>query len=86
MLLGAVFMLAGFIGASFVTGDLGRDAGLAGLAILQGIMYGAGMSCAFPPVIGTPTSWFAKRRGLAIGLSVAGTGIGGFGWLSRRRL
>lgn len=78
MLIGALLMVAGNVGASFVTGDLGRSAGLTGLALLQGVMYGTGMSSAFPPVIAAPTSWFAKRRGLAVGIAVAGTGLGGF--------
>ncbi|KAJ2376187.1 hypothetical protein IW150_002130 [Coemansia sp. RSA 2607] len=71
---GAVIMGASFIGGSFCKS-------INGLMVTQGILYGLGAS--FPFVAGTsiPTQWFTKRRGLATGIALSGSGIGGM-WMT----
>jgi len=46
------------------------------LYMFYGIIIGTGMSFGFLPVISTVSRWFVKRRGTALGLTVAGVGIG----------
>ena len=41
-----------------------------------GVVLGLGVACAFVPSVATVGQWFVRRRGLAIGIAVAGTGIG----------
>ncbi|KAI9028030.1 major facilitator superfamily domain-containing protein [Hyaloraphidium curvatum] len=48
------------------------------LFLTQGFLYGLGQSLAYFPYIGTLPTWFGAKRGLAVGLAVSGTGIGGF--------
>lgn len=46
-------------------------------ALTQGVMYGIGSSMTYlPPVVCGP-QYFSKRRGIAMGLVFAGTGVGG---------
>ncbi|KAI9480528.1 MAG: major facilitator superfamily domain-containing protein [Benjaminiella poitrasii] len=40
-------------------------------------MFGLGASFVSLPCIGAPQQWFSERRGLAIGLAMSGSGIGG---------
>ncbi|KAK9760991.1 hypothetical protein K7432_014466 [Basidiobolus ranarum] len=47
------------------------------LYLTQGILYGVGASLCFYPAVSIPAQWFKKRRGLATGIAVAGTGVGG---------
>ncbi|KAG0377260.1 hypothetical protein BGX24_006441 [Mortierella sp. AD032] len=47
------------------------------LYLTQGLLFGMGIGMAILPAITTPVQWFDKRRGLALGISVAGSGIGG---------
>ncbi|KAJ2765128.1 hypothetical protein IWQ56_004222 [Coemansia nantahalensis] len=71
---GAVVM-----GAAFVAGSFCRSIG--GLMATQGLLYGVGAS--FPFIAGTsiPTQWFTKRRGLATGIALSGSGVGGM-WMT----
>ncbi|KAJ2788169.1 hypothetical protein GGI15_000190 [Coemansia interrupta] len=71
---GAVIMGASFIGGSFCKS-------ISGLMVTQGLLYGLGAS--FPFVAGTsiPSQWFTKRRGLATGIALSGSGIGGM-WMT----
>jgi MFS family permease len=41
-----------------------------------GVVLGGGISFAFLPVTSTVTHWFVKRRGMALGLTTAGIGMG----------
>lgn len=47
------------------------------LYITQGIMFGIGASLVYYPAVGAPSRWFVKRRGVALGLSTSGVGVGG---------
>ena len=44
--------------------------------LAYGIALGFGVSCVFVPSVATVGQWFERRRGLAIGIAVAGSGIG----------
>jgi MFS family permease len=46
------------------------------LYLSYGILVGTGMSFAYLPVTSTVSRWFVRRRGTALGLTVAGVGIG----------
>ncbi|CAM0134996.1 hypothetical protein VKS41_000429 [Umbelopsis sp. WA50703] len=47
------------------------------LYLTQGIMFGLGGSAMYITMMGIVPQWFDKRRGLALGLSASGSGIGG---------
>lgn len=48
--------------------------------LAQGLVVGVGACFAFmPSMVVTPT-WFGKRRGIAMGITSAGTGVGGLVW------
>lgn len=44
--------------------------------LAYGLTVGLGVSCSFVPSVATVGQWFERRRGLAIGIAAAGTGIG----------
>lgn len=46
------------------------------LYLFYGLMVGLGVSVAFAPLTATASRWFLKRRGLAVGIVVAGVGLG----------
>lgn len=70
MLIGAALMIAGFILASFATK-------LWQLYLTQGVLNGASISFAFVPATTLIPGWFLKKRAVAMGLSLMGTGAGG---------
>jgi hypothetical protein len=45
-----------------------------------GICTGLGVGLTFMPLIGLPNQWFTTKRGLAVGLSLGGSSIGGVVW------
>ncbi|KAI8145277.1 major facilitator superfamily domain-containing protein [Fennellomyces sp. T-0311] len=47
------------------------------LFLSQGVLFGFGASFVWFPCIGAPQQWFSKHRGLAMGLAMSGSGIGG---------
>jgi predicted MFS family arabinose efflux permease len=47
------------------------------LLLAQGFCVGLGLGCLLVPSVGTPSTWFIKRRGLAIGCVTAGAAVGG---------
>ncbi|KAF9581166.1 hypothetical protein BGW38_001922 [Lunasporangiospora selenospora] len=49
------------------------------LYLTQGVLFGIGASLVYYPAIGAPSYWFDAKRGLALGLAVSGTGLGGLG-------
>ncbi|ORY05949.1 MFS general substrate transporter [Basidiobolus meristosporus CBS 931.73] len=68
--IGCCILVAGLIIASFCTQ-------IWQLILTQGVLYGMGASLCYPPAISAPPQWFNKKRGLATGMTVAGSGIGG---------
>ncbi|ORZ19955.1 major facilitator superfamily domain-containing protein [Lobosporangium transversale] len=68
--LGAFFMGAGLIAASFAKS-------LAALYICQGVVLGIGSSLVYLPAISCPAHWFERYRSIAIGIVVCGSGLGG---------
>jgi MFS family permease len=46
------------------------------LYLFYGLMAGFGLSVAFAPLVATASRWFVQKRGLAIGIVVAGIGAG----------
>ncbi|KAK9687807.1 hypothetical protein K7432_014637 [Basidiobolus ranarum] len=68
--LGAVIIAGGLVCASFCT-EVWQ------LILTQGVIYGVGASLCYPPAISAPPQWFFKRRGLATGIAVSGSGVGG---------
>jgi len=47
------------------------------LFLFQGFFNGIGIGMGMPLYISLLSQWFDKKRGLATGLTVSGTGIGG---------
>ena len=45
--------------------------------LIWGLFMGIGGSCCFIPIVSTIPRWFTKKRGIAIGMTVAGFGLGG---------
>ncbi|KAJ1920806.1 hypothetical protein H4219_001042 [Mycoemilia scoparia] len=72
--IGGVIMAVALIAASFIKA-------MWGLILTQGMLFGIGGSFCFIPPCSLPSQWFTKRRGLAIGLVVAGSGLGGL-WIT----
>lgn len=48
--------------------------------LMQGLLYGVGMSFIFFPSISMASSWFDKNRAFAIGIVTGGSSIGGVLW------
>ncbi|KAI1314741.1 hypothetical protein EDD11_001755 [Mortierella claussenii] len=71
-LLGTGVMTVALILASFATQ-------VWQLYLTQGVLFGVGASLVYYPAIGAPSHWFDAKRGLALGLAVSGTGLGGLG-------
>jgi len=68
MLLGAVLVGSGWIAASFAPDIIT-------LALIYGIMGGAGVGIMYGVPIAAAAKWFPDRGGLAIGLTVGGFGL-----------
>ena len=45
--------------------------------LAQGLCVGLGMGCLLVPSVGTASTWFVRRRGLAVGLVTSGSAVGG---------
>lgn len=71
--IGAVFVGAGFLLASYATS-------LWHLFLTQGFLAGVGYSLSYIAGVSVVGQWFHQRRGLAIGLAVAGSGLGQFAY------
>ncbi|KAJ2745585.1 hypothetical protein H4S06_005321 [Coemansia sp. BCRC 34490] len=76
-----VTFVGGFImGISLVIASFCDDA-VWKLMLTQGIVFSIGASLVFIPATSIPSQWFTERRALAVGVVVAGSGIGGL-WLT----
>ncbi|GKZ91195.1 hypothetical protein AnigIFM59636_003393 [Aspergillus niger] len=49
-------------------------------ALTQGLLLGIGTCMAYVPTMAVAPTWFTKRRGLAMGVIISGTGVGGMIW------
>ncbi|RFU27978.1 hypothetical protein B7463_g8361, partial [Scytalidium lignicola] len=70
---GGVVFGIGFILASF-------SQRLWQFALTQGVIAGIGTSMSYVPMTAVAPTWFMKRRALAMGVIMAGTGTGGMMW------
>ncbi len=70
MLFGVILQTGGFIGASFASH-------IWHLYLSQGILIGAGLGFISVPNGPILSQWFSKKRSLAMGISSAGSGVGG---------
>jgi MFS family permease len=68
---GGLFVAVGFFLASFST-ELWH------LYVTQGFIAGIGYSLAFISGVSVIGQWFSKKQGLAVGIAVAGSGLGQF--------
>ncbi|KAL4933920.1 MCT family MFS transporter [Aspergillus undulatus] len=68
--LGVFFETLSLIGASFVKERWQ-------LFLSQGVCFGFGMGFLFVGSVGITPQWFHRRRGLAMGINAAGSGLGG---------
>ncbi|TWU76952.1 hypothetical protein ED733_007173 [Metarhizium rileyi] len=48
--------------------------------VFQGIPFGLGVALLYYPAIGAITVWFTEKRSLALGMSAAGSSLGGIIW------
>ncbi|GIK05511.1 hypothetical protein Aspvir_009624 [Aspergillus viridinutans] len=46
-------------------------------ALTQGVLLGIGTSMAYVPTMSVAPTWFDQRRGLAMGIIISGSGVGG---------
>ncbi|KAI9328087.1 major facilitator superfamily domain-containing protein, partial [Obelidium mucronatum] len=78
---GILLLSSGLFLASFTTS-------LPILILTQGLMFGIGSCFVYFPSVSLPSQWFLKKRGLAMGIAVSGSGLGGlvFSILSQRLL
>jgi MFS family permease len=69
LLVGAVAMGAGLWGTS-------RADSLGVALVTYGLGVGVGVACAYVPTVALVGAWFERRRTLALGVAVAGVGVG----------
>ncbi|GFG08442.1 hypothetical protein IFM61392_05370 [Aspergillus lentulus] len=48
--------------------------------LTQGVLLGIGTSMAYVPTMSVAPTWFDQRRGLAMGIIISGSGVGGMVW------
>lgn len=70
MLIGSVFLLAGFLLSAFTTR-------LWELYLTQGVLSGLSIALIFAPATTVLPGWFLKKRAVSMGISLMGTGAGG---------
>ncbi|KAJ3079331.1 hypothetical protein HK102_003859 [Quaeritorhiza haematococci] len=68
---GTLILAGGLLLASF-SGELWQ------ILLTQGALFGIGSSLCYFPAVSVPSQWFSKKRALATGIAVAGSGVGGF--------
>ncbi|KAJ3123471.1 hypothetical protein HK100_011594 [Physocladia obscura] len=69
--IGVCISSLGLIIASFCTNSAWK------LMLTQGFLFGIGSSMSYFPAVSVPSQWFNKKRSIATGVAVSGSGIGG---------
>lgn len=64
-----------FIGIGFLL--MSQVSSLWQVYLIWGVLFGVGGGSCYVPVTSTIPRWFAKRRGIAVGITVTGIGLGG---------
>lgn len=67
---GWALSIVSLVGASFATS-------IGALILTQGVLYSLGVTILYFPMIGMLNEWFVAKRGLALGLVTAATGVSG---------
>jgi MFS family permease len=68
------FVLAGGYAASAYAGSIGQ------YALAHGFLVGVGTAATFAPLLAHMSLWFAKRRGMALGIFASGNYLAGTVW------
>ncbi|KAI9353270.1 major facilitator superfamily domain-containing protein [Zopfochytrium polystomum] len=68
--IGTLILCSGLLLASFATR-------VWHLFLTQGFLFGLGSSIAYFPAVAIPSQFFSSKRGLATGIAVSGSGVGG---------
>ncbi|RAK81213.1 MFS general substrate transporter [Aspergillus fijiensis CBS 313.89] len=75
----AVIIAGGWVfGVAYILASFSRA--LWHFALTQGLLLGVGCCLAYVPTMSVAPTWFNARRGLAMGVIISGTGIGGMMW------
>lgn len=75
----AVVLIGGFLlGLGNILASFGQH--LWHFLLTQGLLVGIGTSLSYIPAVTVAPGWFDKRRGLAMGIVLSGTGVGGVSW------
>ena len=75
----SVILVGGVIlGLSLVLASFGTK--LWHFVLSQGLLLGIGTCLSYIPAVTTAPGWYDKRRGLAMGIILSGTGLGGIVW------
>lgn len=75
-------------GVLFATGNLLASFGtkLWHFTLSQGVVLGLGVCMSYIPAVTVAPGWFDRRRGVAMGIILSGTGVGGVFWAPVLRL
>lgn len=75
----AVIIAGGWIfGIAFILASFSKA--LWHFTLTQGVLLGVGTCMSYVPTMAVAPTWFDKRRGLAMGVIISGTGVGGMVW------
>jgi MFS family permease len=73
VVLGTVLLAIGYAGAAW-------SGGIGWYTILHGVFVGFGTAATFAPLLAHMSLWFAKRRGMAVGILASGNYLAGTIW------
>jgi MFS family permease len=65
-------------GIAYILASFGKQ--LWQFTITQGLLLGIGTCLSYVPTMAVAPTWFNKRRGLALGIIISGSGVGGMIW------
>ncbi|KAL4805935.1 major facilitator superfamily domain-containing protein [Aspergillus unguis] len=75
----AVIISGGWVfGIAYILASFGKA--LWHFALTQGVLLGIGTCLAYVPTMSVAPTWFEKRRGLAMGVIISGSAVGGMIW------